>query len=342
MLETLSDRDKMLAGYLLNELGEKELFALEDEMLLDDELFERMQVVEMNLIDSYVRGEMSSEEHALFARQFLATRENAEKVAAARAFQEGLGRLRERQADLVAAAAVDEAPAPPLRRPTWAERAASLFRLPAPALAFAALALLAIVVGLLWLKWPQRRDNAPNEVVNTSPAPGKGPREIVSPPAPSPEAPVNAHAPAPQPPPPKLQKPPAPPRDELAQLPQAGDTQDVWVYRLDPTRTVTLGGGAKITIEGDKKTLRLKCQLPNEDLKKRDRFKVSVVDDSGNPVFPEGGSPVEVSPVKGGGRLWHLAVDVPAAAFKNDGTYYFRIHDPDVRIPLLVKRAAVK
>lgn len=342
MLETLSERDKALAGYLLNELGEKELYALEDEMLMDEELSERMGVVEMNLIDGYVRDEMSAEERARFARRFLAVPENAEKVAAARAFHESLSRLREKES---APAASVVAPTPE-RRQTWGERVASLFRLPAPALALAALALVAVVLGLLWFARPRHRDERPNDIANTSPSPKVGlelpapsPAPSEEPPSPPPADHDNENAPAPQrtPAAPKLQKTPALPREELAQLAPAGDTQDAWVFKVGGKVRNDRTGGGTITIKADKKTVRLRHQLLGDALNpQKERFRVSIEGGGIDPIFPT----AEVSRRSDdGGRTWYLAVEVPAAALKDGVTYNFRIHDLGLKTPVLIKHA---
>ena len=87
MIETFSDADKLLVRYLYRELKQDEATQLEDEMLLDDELAERAEVVEMNLIDGYVRGELSAAERLRFEERFLVDSENRDKVERARIFQ---------------------------------------------------------------------------------------------------------------------------------------------------------------------------------------------------------------------------------------------------------------
>lgn len=347
MLESLSDRDKTMVRYLFDELEEKDRFEFEDRMLLDQELYERMQVVEMNLIDGYVREELSPEERARFVRHFLAFPDNEEKVAAARAFHESLRRVHEREE-------ASAAPAPPSRPPTWGERAASFFRLPPPALALAAFALLAVVVGLIWFISNQRPGDPTDDVANTTPARDEGTNRVVPSPEPSeerpggtspdtppvPDAPGNNNAPAPTHTPtvPKLQRRPTLPQDELAQM-TAGNTQEEWVYKVEGKAGTRRSSKVPITIKSGKKTLRLRYQLL-EDVLKKDNFKISIENGDRNRVFPEGDRLEDLKPVRDNRtRMWLLVVDVPTSAFKSDGTYYFRIHDPDLRTALVITHA---
>lgn len=139
-MEVSDERDEILIRYLLCELSKEENEELEDEMVLDPEFSERAQAVEASLIESYVLDEMSAAEKTRFAKGYLIIPENQDKVEDARAFHEALRMRRlERQ--------VAPPPMPEQARPGWL---ASLLLIPSPALAFAALALIAVVVvGLL-------------------------------------------------------------------------------------------------------------------------------------------------------------------------------------------------
>jgi hypothetical protein len=140
-METFDDSDETLVGYLLNELPKEANEELEDEMDIDPGLSERAHTVEANLIDAYLLGGMSAAERARFEKGFFILPENREKVKDARLFHQA---LHEHRAEEV----VEQ---PPVREPVRAGWFATLLRLPAPALAFTALALVAAVVGGLLL-----------------------------------------------------------------------------------------------------------------------------------------------------------------------------------------------
>lgn len=99
MITTSESKDAVLIKYLLKELSPPEIEELEDELILDDELFERMQVVEMTLVDSYVRKEMLAEEQLRFENGFLATVENRYRVTEAQIYHKTLRRWRREQAE---------------------------------------------------------------------------------------------------------------------------------------------------------------------------------------------------------------------------------------------------
>jgi hypothetical protein len=72
--------DAALKQYLLGELSGKELDALERQYLADSDLFERLLVVEDDLIDQYARGELNPTESKAFERQSLATPGQRERL----------------------------------------------------------------------------------------------------------------------------------------------------------------------------------------------------------------------------------------------------------------------
>lgn len=89
--------DKKLEAYLRNELPEAEVLALEDELLRDDELFQRLQTVEMNLLDGYLENQMTGEERQRFETTFLSNPANRLKLDEERVFRESLEILRKRR-----------------------------------------------------------------------------------------------------------------------------------------------------------------------------------------------------------------------------------------------------
>lgn len=141
MIETFEDKDEIFIKYLLDELPPHETKELEDEMLQDNELFDQLQVVEMALIDSYVRKEMAAREKIRFEQRFLILPENKYKVEEAQIFQESLQNWFREQA----------ATQPIKGKERWGTWFPTFFILPMP-WAVAALLLLFVLMPL-GLKW---------------------------------------------------------------------------------------------------------------------------------------------------------------------------------------------
>jgi hypothetical protein len=76
----------LIRKYLLGELAEADQAALEQELLIDRGKFERVWAVENELIDIYVRGEMSRADRELFEGHYLASPLHRERVAIAESF----------------------------------------------------------------------------------------------------------------------------------------------------------------------------------------------------------------------------------------------------------------
>lgn len=95
-MEPVSYNDNALEAYLLDELADDELAALEDQLLRDEELFLRLEAVEMNLIDRYLENEMTDTEKQRFEAGFLSSPDNDRKLNEARIFRESLAVLRKK------------------------------------------------------------------------------------------------------------------------------------------------------------------------------------------------------------------------------------------------------
>jgi hypothetical protein len=76
----------LIRRYLLGELAEAEQAAFERELLRDRGKFDQVCAVENELVDSYVRGEMSLADRERFEAHYLASPLNRERVAIAQAF----------------------------------------------------------------------------------------------------------------------------------------------------------------------------------------------------------------------------------------------------------------
>src|SRR5436853_2923845 len=80
--------EKTIRQYLLGELAEAEMSQFEERLMIDDQLFEMLLVVEDELIDERAAGELSAEEQARFDAYFLATPQRRERLQLAYALHE--------------------------------------------------------------------------------------------------------------------------------------------------------------------------------------------------------------------------------------------------------------
>ncbi|MFN0109545.1 MAG: hypothetical protein ACKVZH_11880 [Blastocatellia bacterium] len=76
--------ENLFARYLLGELPEAETDALEVRLLTDEEAIEQMQAAEYELIDGYVRGQLSAAQRTRFETHYLSTPLHVDRVATAR------------------------------------------------------------------------------------------------------------------------------------------------------------------------------------------------------------------------------------------------------------------
>jgi hypothetical protein len=137
MAVNLND-EKLIARYLLGELPEDQQVAIEDRAFADKEYLATITAVENDLIDEYVRQELSAADRQRFERRFLASAERRKRVEFAKAL----------------ASVVAEAPAAKKVASAWSWRD-SLYAFltgfnPAARIAFVAAAIL-LVVGAAWL-----------------------------------------------------------------------------------------------------------------------------------------------------------------------------------------------
>ena len=130
------NNEKVIARYLLGDLPEEQQVAIEDRAFADKDYLALVTAVENDLIDEYVRQELSPTERQQFERQFLASAERRKRVE----FAKALARVPERTV-------VSET-----AKWSWRD---SLYALisglnPAAKIAFAAVMLL-LIVGGAWL-----------------------------------------------------------------------------------------------------------------------------------------------------------------------------------------------
>jgi hypothetical protein len=160
------DAESRLTHYLLGQMDEEERSRLEEQYLVHPELHERLQAVERDLIDRYVRDEL--DDVGAFERGYLTSDARRQRVAFARNFAHAI----EAPPLLESSSSV---PHRLLSRPWWLAAAAAL------------------VIATSWLLWPTRPPAAVPTVAETpalsapaippaTPAPESTPPAVALPP----------------------------------------------------------------------------------------------------------------------------------------------------------------
>lgn len=343
MIESPYDKDELIARYLLNELSESENEELEDEMVLDGRLAERRQTVEMNLIDSYVMGEMSPDERLRFRNGFLLFPENRAKVEEARALHESLRLLRKEQAE-----GREKKPEGQVEQPTTLpglnvnqEPSGRLRRgwfglLSRPAFALVAFAV-ALGLGYFFIPWRDLlggRTGNQNVAVNPSPqaTPGSTTQHNAAPNGNNPADLDGNQSPPPAPTP----STPEPPEVALLTPPEViGRMIDErpGLIPTDPSRGSGTGQAKAqpVTFPAGSKRLSLTVKL-RQDRPVENNAPVSVAvysfNDLEKPIFPARGS-LLLTPRRTGGRGsgYVVTVEIPTALLRDGRTYYVRINE---------------
>ena len=180
--EQLNLSDDKLRAYLLGTLPAPEGLALDERLLSDDELAQRMRLAESELIDDYAAHRLDQPERQLFISNFLVTAERKQAV--------------EVSAELGHYARAHSSPAPAKHQRSLV----GLFSLTSPrGWALAGSFALLLVVGLIWFVVTRRSE--PRVIVQQQPTPAASPQ---------PARPPAIIAQAPQPSPPALEIKPTP------------------------------------------------------------------------------------------------------------------------------------
>ncbi len=90
--------DQTIIRYLLNELSEADQESFEEDFLKDEGLFEQLQSLEEELIEDYVKGDLSRRERRLFERRYLVSEQRHARVENARQLVEACSLLASSQA----------------------------------------------------------------------------------------------------------------------------------------------------------------------------------------------------------------------------------------------------
>jgi hypothetical protein len=107
----IDQSENLIRKYLLGELAEADQAALEQELLIDRGKFDRVWAIENELVDSYVRGEMSRADRKRFESHYLASPLHRERVAIAESFLTNIDQSVGETAEVS-----DKEPAAPWRR----------------------------------------------------------------------------------------------------------------------------------------------------------------------------------------------------------------------------------
>lgn len=81
------NHEKLISRYLLGDLPEEQQVEIEDRAFSDKDYLASIIAVENDLIDEYVRGELSAADRQLFESRFLASAERRKRVAFAKALR---------------------------------------------------------------------------------------------------------------------------------------------------------------------------------------------------------------------------------------------------------------
>lgn len=134
----MDESEQTIRRYLLGELSEEERSALEERYFTDSLVFEQLLKTESELVDAYVRNQLSNEARKRFEQFYMAHPSRSERVKFAAALATRLDNPNEAVAPAVQ-------PTSPV---SWWQRALTAFRLRQPLLSFSiALATLLIVLG---------------------------------------------------------------------------------------------------------------------------------------------------------------------------------------------------
>ena len=316
MIETFTEKDQVLARYLLNELDDDVSAELEDEMLLDEELYERAQVVEMILIDCYVRNEMLPEESLRFEATYLMTPENKDKVNRARMFHKSLRFLHGQEKPLPQA-------------PSWRSQVRAIFQRPLRAAALIVSVVLSIVALVVVFERLRSADNAntiltkstPSNPDAMTPVPDTTPDDLSASGTPTPTAPVV----------PSTNKGPNSSGNEVARNNPPQLTRQVYINRQSGSGGERSGGGpVHITLSKQVTNLKLIYVLL-DDVPEREAYGVTIKNRYDEPIWPQNNkNREEVKPVyqDGAKRRRLIIINVPTSIFKDSGPYLFEFDDP--------------
>ena len=82
-----ADEQGKIRNYILGEIGDDDRAVIEERIMTDEDYSDNLAMVETNLIQDYVDGNLAPAERASFEKRFLRSAENRQKVRFARALR---------------------------------------------------------------------------------------------------------------------------------------------------------------------------------------------------------------------------------------------------------------
>lgn len=153
MLRRMSESEQTIRRYLLGELSEAERSALEEKYFTDSQFFEQVLKTESELVDTYVRNQLSNEARERFEHSYMAHPSRSERVQFAAALATRLESL-----DGAVTGAEQQHRQPPLLPVPWWQRLRASFRGRRQTLRLSiAFATLLIMLGGVWILIESRR-----------------------------------------------------------------------------------------------------------------------------------------------------------------------------------------
>lgn len=342
LMEVFDGKDESLVRYLLNEQSKDENEELEDQMAIDPELSDRAQVVEMNLIERYVLNHMNSAEKARFEKGFLLFPENRDQVEDARAFHQSLRLRRHERLEVL----------PPMPEKSQSVWFASMFRMPLPATAFAALVLItAAIVGIFWIRGLRSGEVVSNSAPNNMRPPEVSSSDSDNNDKATPGASENIEKASTSSSPNRN----SPPDNELAKLNSNAPPVVISIAETRGRVSTTSGADSRgpgnssenqivkpqlIKIPKNAKRFTLTVSLRSDEYFKTNLdCSVDISNSKFQRLFPEGeGNYLKVRAEPVAGELpYRVSISVPTVYLKEGKLYYFRIEETDSLTPFKVK-----
>ena len=208
-MEINTKQEKIWRQFLLGDVTETERAAIEDAFLADEENLVRLEIVEDELIEDYLHGDLTGAEKSLFESEFLRTAGRRERVARMQIL------IDETTARKRVTVSTPE-------KISWSETVAAFFKNAAWQTAFAASVLITLAAFGAWL-FNRQNVNQP-EIVKTEPTILQSPAPVPSPEATAPEntnlpnANQNKSNSAPKPSPTATPEKPQPPKERETTL----------------------------------------------------------------------------------------------------------------------------
>lgn len=171
-LET-KDQERIRA-YLLGRIAQADLPDLEQQLLVDAAFYEELSIVEDELIDEYIHGELPTSDRESFDSHFMSAPERREKLRFARALKKHVSAFETEQPydDQASEAASDRAASiaepPPKKSPFF-----SFLPFQSPVVSYAlAAAILLMFVGVAWVVFRNVNPRPSGEVMAVTLTPG--------------------------------------------------------------------------------------------------------------------------------------------------------------------------